>query len=316
MTVRFIHPPLEGTVTGGNRYNQGLIRTARRLDIPLDSIEWSGFSDLPALLAPFDSRQDLLLWDSLFLSQLADVTDVGVWPRQAMLVHYLPEANPVLAEPERRQWRQRFHRVAERMRFLLVTGASMAELLRQRIPGCAVFLREPVVDPIFRQWRWHRRAEGHSGPLRLITVANLLPGKRQLDLLEWLACIDSDWQWHLAGEVALDPDYADQLRRRIRELGLSDRVVWHGSLSPKQLAGLMSAMDLFVSYSAFESYGMALAEAAAMGLPILTTDVGETVRLLDGYAGGRIIPVDRPDLYADVLSRWLMDKPFRMEMQG
>ena len=312
MTVRFIHPPLEGPVTGGNRYNREMIGAARRLDISLDSIEWSGQSDLCALLSQFDFRQDLLLWDSLFLSQLADGKDVGVWPRQGMLVHYQPEANPLLDESERTQWRQRFDCVVERMRFLVATGSRLADHLRQQYPECAVFLREPVIDPVFGQCRWRQRAEGHSGPLKLITVANLLPAKRQLDLLEWLAAIDTDWQWHLAGETGLDPDYAERFRRRVRGLGLSHRVVWHGSLAPEQLAGLMSTMDLFVSCSAFESYGMALAEAAAMGLPILTTAVGEATRLLDGHAGKLIIPVSRPDLFAEALARWLTDKPFRI----
>jgi len=315
MTIRFIHPPLGGPVTGGNRYNREMVGTARRLDIPLDLIEWSGQSNLRALLAQFDLRQDLLLWDSIFLPQLALGLGVDVWSRQGMLVHYLPEANPLLHESERTQWRQRFHCVAERMRFLVATGVRIADHLRQQYPECAVFLREPVIDPVFRQLRWRQRNEGHCGPVRLITVANLLPAKRQFDLLEWLAAIDSDWQWHLAGEAGFDPNYARRFRRRVRELGLSHKVVWHGSLVPEQLAGLMSTMDLFVSCSAFESYGMALAEAAAMGLPILTTAVGEAERLLDGHAGKLIIPVGRPDLFAEALARWLTDKPFRIGLE-
>ena len=314
MTLRFIHPPLSGPVTGGNRYNQNLIRTAERLGIGLDSVEWSGQADITELLAAFESRCDLLLWDSLFLRNLAEGPNLGGWPRQGLLVHYLPYTNPLLGDSERVEWQHRFQRVALGMRFLLTTGSRVAADLRQQYPHCPVFLREPEVDPAFRGRRGCR-VHNHERAVRLITVANLLPAKRQRELLEMLARIEADWEWHLAGEAGLDPGYADSLRERIRQLGLTRRVVWHGSLPPDELAGLMASMDLFVCYSAFESYGMALAEAAAVGLPILTTDVGEAERLVEnGGSRGLVIPVDRADLFEQALTKLLRDGTFRRSL--
>jgi glycosyltransferase involved in cell wall biosynthesis len=315
MTLRFIHPPLAGPVTGGTRYNQNLIRTAKRLGIGLDSVEWPGQADITELLAAFDPRCDLLLWDSLFLRDLAEGPNLCGWPRQGLLVHYLPYTNPLLGESERVEWQHRFQRVAQGMRFLLATGSRVAADLRQQYPHCPVFLREPEVDPAFRQRRGCR-VHDHERAVRLITVANLLPAKRQRELLEMLARIEADWEWHLAGEAGLDPGYADSLRERIRQLGLSRHVVWHGPLPPDELAGLMAAMDLFVSYSAFESYGMALAEAAAVGLPILTTGVGEAERLVENGRSGLVIPVDRADLFEQVLSRLLTDGTFRRSLEA
>ena len=311
MTLRFIHPPLAGPVTGGTRYNQNLIRAAKRVGIRLDSVEWPGQTDITELLAPFDARHDLLLWDSLFLSDLAEAPDLGGWPRQGLLVHYLPYANPMLDEPERAHGLRQFQRVAQTMRFLVATGARVAEGLRQEFPQCEVFLREPEIDPAFHRWRGRSQVAGLIGPVRLITVANLLPAKRQRELLEVLARIDADWEWHLAGEAGLDPDYAEGLRERIGQLGLAHRVVWHGSLPPDELARQMASMDLFVSSSAFESYGMALAEAAAVGLTILTTAVGEAERLVVDGKSGLIIPVARFDLFEQALGRLLTDRAFR-----
>ena len=317
MTLRFIHPPLAGPVTGGTRYNQNLIRAAERVGIRLHSVEWPGQADITELLAPFDARSDLLFWDSLFLSDLAEAPDLGGWPRQGLLVHYLPFANPMLDEPERVHWRRQFQRVVQGMRFLVATGARLADGLRQQFPQCAVFLLEPEVDPAFHRWRGRSRvAAGLMGPVRLITVANLLPAKRQRELLETLARIDADWEWHLAGEAGLDPDYAEGLRERIRQLGLSHRVVWHGSLPPDELARQMASMDLFVSNSAFESYGMALAEAAAVGLPILATAVGEAERLVVDGKTGLVIPVARSDLFAGALARLLTDRTFRRSLEA
>ena len=159
MTLRFIHPPLTGPVTGGTRYNQNLIRAAERASIRLHSVEWPGQSDITELFASFDARHDLLLWDSLFLSDLAKAPDLGGWPRQGLLVHYLPYANPLLGESERVEWQHRFQRVAQGMRFLLATGSRVAADLRQQYPHCPVFLREPEVDPAFRQRRRCRHQE-------------------------------------------------------------------------------------------------------------------------------------------------------------
>ena len=316
MTLRFIHPPLDGPVTGGTRYNQSLIRTAQCLGVRLDRVEWPGQADITELLAPFDGQQDLLLWDSLFLRDLADWSAMGDWTRQGLLVHYLPYANPMLDEAERKHWQDQFLRVAKGMRFLLATGAQVADELRQQYPHCAVFLREPQVDPIFRQYRGRRRSLNRPGPVRLITVANLLPAKRQRDLLEMLAPMDADWEWHLAGETDLDPDYAEGLRQRLWQLGLTHRVVWHGALPPDELARLMADMDLFVSYSAYESFGMALAEAAAIGLPILTTEVGEARRLVETGKSGLVIPVGRPDDFERALARLIMDESFRQSLES
>lgn len=316
MTLRFIHPPLAGPVTGGTRYNQNLIRAAERVGIRLDSVEWPGQKEVTKLLASFNARHDLLLWDSLFLSDLAEAPDLRGWPRQGLLVHYLPYTNPMLDEPERALWRRQFQRVAQAMRFLVATGARVAEGLRKQFPQCKVFLREPEVDPAFHRCRGQNRVAGLMGPVRLITVANLLPAKRQRELLEVLARIDADWEWHLAGEAGLDPDYAEGLRERIRQLGLAHRVVCHGSLPPDELARQMASMDLFVSYSAFESYGMALAEAATIGLPILTTEVGEAERLVVDGKSGLIIPVTHADLFEQALRRLLTDRAFRHSLEA
>ena len=316
MTLRFIHPPLADPVTGGTRYNQNLIRAAERVGIRLDSVEWPGQTVITELLASFDARHDVLLWDSLFLSDLAEAPDLGGWPRQGLLVHYLPYANPMLDEPERAHGLRQFQRVAQNMRFLVATGARVADGLRQQLPQCAVFLREPEVDPAFHRWRVRSRVAGLMGAVRLITVANLLPAKRHRELLEVLARIDADWEWHLAGEAGLDPDYAEGLRERIGQLGLSHRVVWHGSLLPDELARQMASMDLFVSNSAFESYGMALAEAAAVGLPILATAVGEAERLVVDGKTGLIIPVARADQFEQALGRLLTDRAFRRSLEA
>lgn len=49
---------------------------------------------------------------------------------------------------------------------------------------------------------------------------------------------------------------------------------WTGELTPQQVADEMRRADAFILSSRYETYGVVLAEAAAAGLPILSTPVG------------------------------------------
>ncbi|MCK7574561.1 MAG: glycosyltransferase [Chromatiales bacterium] len=64
-------------------------------------------------------------------------------------------------------------------------------------------------------------------------------------------------------------------------------------------------MDVFVSASLFESYGMALAEAVAAGLPTVTTDVGEAARIVRHQKTGLVAPVGEPEQYLVLLRQLL-----------
>ena len=56
--------------------------------------------------------------------------------------------------------------------------------------------------------------------------------------------------------------------------GLGDRVAVLGAVPPERIIELCVASDVFVLASRFEGYGMALAEAIAHGLPVVSTMAG------------------------------------------
>ena len=111
-------------------------------------------------------------------------------------------------------------------------------------------------------------------------MADLLPAKGLLELLAVLAGLrDIDWQWHVIGDGFIDPDYTRRFDDAATRFGLEPRIRRYGALDQAAIAQVMERMDLFVFSSRFEAYGMALAEAAAKGLPAVTTDVGAAARL-------------------------------------
>lgn len=309
-TVRLIHPPFNGPATGGHVYNREMLRAAVAAGFPLLSTPCRPGSLTVAALP--DRAGEIVLWDSLFIRDLAGQLPVLPGVRQGLLAHYLPFRNPLLKEGERAEWRRWFDRAACRMNFLVATGESVACDLTASWPACPVSLCRPGVDLAFIESRSLRRPNRPRRTVRILTVANLLPAKRPIELLEILAGIDADWEWHLAGAAGFDPAYAAELSARIRTLDSSGRVFLHGCLDPPELARLMADMDVFASYSAWESYGMALAEATANGLPVVATAVGTAASLIRPGETGFIVPWDDAGLFRHRLKRLILDPGVRL----
>ncbi|KUM69436.1 glycosyltransferase [Streptomyces curacoi] len=121
-------------------------------------------------------------------------------------------------------------------------------------------------------------------------VGRLAPGKRFGLLVRALAELPGDVRLLLVGG---GPEEA-ALRRTARALGVADRVVLTGERpyppvpcdDAPDLAALLSAMDVLASPSAQESFGLAVVEALAAGLPVLYTSCPAVEDLPPGAAPG------------------------------
>ena len=88
-----------------------------------------------------------------------------------------------------------------------------------------------------------------------------------------------------------------------------------GPLTRTELDDVRAGTGLVISVSRRESYGMAVAEGLAAGIPVVATDVGgqrEAVgRTIDGDIPGAVIPPGDPEELAVQLHRWLTDSAVR-----
>ncbi|QCD60930.1 glycosyl transferase [Streptomyces hawaiiensis] len=164
-------------------------------------------------------------------------------------------------------------------------------------------------------------APGTDGVSRLLCVAAVTPRKGQHRLVEALAMVsDLPWSCVCVGALTQDPEYVAHLRSLIDKHGLQDRLELAGPKSGPALDAGYATADLMVLTSYAETYGMAVTEALARGIPVLATDVGglpEAVgRAPDGGVPGILVPPENPAAIAAELRGWFGEADVRRRLKA
>jgi glycosyltransferase involved in cell wall biosynthesis len=164
-------------------------------------------------------------------------------------------------------------------------------------------------------------APGTDGVSRLLCVAAVTPRKGQHRLVEALATVtDLPWSCVCVGSLTQDPEYVAHLRSLIAEHGLQDRLELAGPQSGAALDASYATADLMVLTSYAETYGMAVTEALARGIPVMATDVGglpEAVgRAPDGGVPGILVPPENSTAIAAELRCWFGEADVRRRLKA
>jgi glycosyltransferase involved in cell wall biosynthesis len=227
-------------------------------------------------------------------------------PLVALVHHALADESgldPAVAE--------RFRRLEARtlgaVRGVVVTSPFTAERMTEfGVPEDRLRVVVPGTEPA-------RPALGPNvgSPPRLVCVGSVTPRKGHDVLVEALARIrELDWSCVCAGSLARGGDFAAGVRGRVAELGLESRILFLGELDAEELERIYETASLFVLPSRFEGYGMALTEALARGLPVVSTTGGAIPGTVPREAGVLVPPGD-VDACARALAG-LLEDPGRM----
>ncbi len=112
------------------------------------------------------------------------------------------------------------------------------------------------------------------------------------------------------GQVVGEEAYAAQVIPRLRARQAGGRFRWVGHLEPVQ--PFMQAVDIFVSTSEYETFGMSVLEAMACGKPIAAYR-GGSVQEVVGPAGLIVEIGDLPDLITAV-DKLIADRAYRAQL--
>jgi glycosyltransferase involved in cell wall biosynthesis len=181
------------------------------------------------------------------------------------------------------------------------TRMAVEALLGRSLPGVVVY---PGCDHLAVERSETELAAGAraAGPLRVLSIANLLPGKGLCVLIDALSRLPTEsWRLQVVGSLTMDRPYVDRLRGRIGRAGLATHVCLVGTVPNARIPEYLITSHLLVVPSHYEALGIAYLEAMRFGLPVIATTAGGAHEILEhGREGFLVAPGD-----ADALTRHL-----------
>jgi glycosyltransferase involved in cell wall biosynthesis len=246
---------------------------------------------------------------------LADAAQCRVVGATAKIVHTFHFGNyPILKK--KYVWMERcFSRLANS---LVAVGFEQAKQIQQALRLSSERLRvihngvvEPIydetVDPLYK----YRDRPDH--PLVIGSISTLIEQKGLPILLEAAAILRQrkvPCVFIIAGDGPLRP----MLEEKSRQLHLTDMVHFLGWV-PNAASTILPHLDIFCQSSLWEANSIVLLEAMAVGLPIVTTEVGESRHVIANGQSGLIVKPRDPQALADALMLLIQQKELRGRMR-
>lgn len=158
------------------------------------------------------------------------------------------------------------------------------------------------------------RADGESATLpeneihvsndeiNFVNIARFIPEKSQTDLVEAMAAVRNRLGNAHLYVVGSSGPLEDELRDKVRELGLRDCVtVVHHDSREFDIHEFYAVADVFVSASVQEGMPVTLLEAMSSALPVVATRITGVEEVVADGETGRLVPPRSPDELASAM---------------
>ena len=160
-----------------------------------------------------------------------------------------------------------------------------------------------------------RQQLGIASGQPLILFMSRIDPKKGLDLL--IPALETlveklDFYFVLAGANPQDPEYEQSIQAQIQASRLAQRTTIAGFVEGDLKLGLLQDADLFVLPSYYENFGIAVAEAMAVGTPVVISDQVHIWQEVKNYGAGWVTTCEKETL-TQVLHQALLDAQARRE---
>lgn len=115
---------------------------------------------------------------------------------------------------------------------------------------------------------------------RLISLYSKLP-----------TAVQNENLFYIAGTGTLE----SALKKQVLSLGLTEKIIFLGELKNEDMVEANSTKKILLMASALEGMPMAIAEALSVGVPVVSTDVGDIARIIHNRENGFLLPLDYED---------------------
>lgn len=175
-------------------------------------------------------------------------------------------------------------------------------------------LNQPVaIVPIGVDLPNHFESRSNVNLRTFLFLSRIHPQKGLLDFVEaWAVVRQSGWRIVIAGDD--EGSHRSQVESLIRQKGLQADFSWVGFVTGEAKQACFKHADVFVLPTYSENFGIAIAEALAYGLPVITTTGAPWAGLLTNHCGWWVEP-GVPGI-ASALSQALACSPDELKAMG
>ncbi|MBM3329204.1 MAG: glycosyltransferase family 4 protein [Calditrichaeota bacterium] len=215
----------------------------------------------------------------------------------AITEHWSGFGSGELTSAERLKARLAFHHADA---CIVVSEHLRRDIRDSGIASDFMVIPNPVDTDLFRPADFKPNLGGRNS-LRLLAVGSLIPRKEYPTLFEAMNRV-RDHGIELCLELVGDGPLREILSKLVGRLSLGDAVRFHGFLPPLEIARLTREVDFFVHPARHETFCIATAEALAVGLPVIASDLPAIRDYMDESCGIFVPPGDAAAL-ADAIER-------------
>ncbi|MEO8960697.1 MAG: glycosyltransferase [Ginsengibacter sp.] len=126
-----------------------------------------------------------------------------------------------------------------------------------------------------------------SGKLILLTIALISPMKNILKVMEALASVTGEIEYHIFGPIK-DEEYWDRCREKMKLLPPNINVFYHREIEPHRVREALLEAHVFILPSKSENFGHSIYEALSAGRPVITSNYTPWNNLSEANAGKNV----------------------------
>jgi glycosyltransferase involved in cell wall biosynthesis len=163
-------------------------------------------------------------------------------------------------------------------------------------------------EQLWREFRFEHNISFEALLIGTLGELKVLKGQRDFVLAAKILAEKFPDAYFLSSgkDNSLKKEFRSELKRLVKVFNLEDRFLFLDWVEDS--APMLAALDVFVSASHTESFGLAILEAMASGTAVVATETGGAKQLIEDGITGKLVPIKEPVRLAEAIGEILDDE--------
>jgi len=196
--------------------------------------------------------------------------------------------------------------VNKKMQYCIGVSPNCINDCIKYLPKNNIFLIENAINPVFFK---ERLLEDQN---TILFVGSITPLKQVIELILAISKVEN-CKLKLVYQGYL-PSYFEEIKQLIINLNIENKVIFLGQKNQLELAEEISKCTALCLPSKYESFGMVLAEAMAVGKPVIASDIEGPGFIVKHKHNGLLFQTGNVDELSGCISKLINDKLFATEL--